>query len=900
MPIKRHHITLLLIFLFTACTSAAPEPIDDTPPQLDCTPAESSQVIETGWEFRLDPDDEGIDEQWYDPTQDNGNWDEFAPGMAWENTGVAAYADYDGLAWYRTTVDVSDWEENYLTISRVDDAARLWVNSEETAAIQLSESRAAVIDLSKWATDSETVDVAFRVRDDGVYGGIMDPVRLAATPTAGLTPDQWIATRSDNNPDWPMPTWINGEKLAWTLTGGIGSEDESLVSIDGLIAPLPEMPTVEAWLYDPASNTLESGIGRIEFSLVNGNLPMPQWSWHAENAFVQNTLLHDHTDNALRWRLQIENTTQKHLLIAVRPFAVNRSASPITAVSMVDPSRMWLDRRPYMIAGERPDAGGVGTLTAVMDAALAGNTPEDNQINCLPEGNGAALMRYTLNPGITELDFAFALNSDSFPSMDVDGAARLDDEITRWQQATTRTIFYVPDERIAESVPASIGYLLLANDPDGPHPGSLAHDAVWVRDAAYTGRALLQTGHAETVRGYMDAIFAGQEENGRVPPIQGESIPWDDDEWDSQGQAIYLTVQYYRYTDDQETLEQWYPNIKLAAEFLVALLEANANADDAAIRGILPPSLSAEDLGPGDRHYYWDNFWAIAGLEEAAYAAALLGHAEDAVWMQQTADDLREAVLASIEAVMGNEPAFIPASVEDTTTSAMARGTTPALWPYRVFDPEMPLLQRAFAHYFAEWVEPYGGAYLHREGQFWPYGGIELAHVYLRLGQSGPLHTILGWSLSNQTLPNTYAWAEQISPANGGFTGGDMPHAWAAGSWTTLIREMLASEWDDRLHVFTGVPTWWFEGERVVGLENAPTHFGTLNLRTSGILTAAENGWSGELTLSVNGATPPGGFHWQMPYEPTHIDGTTDTQLVNGVLIIPPEGGEFILTFGQG
>jgi len=884
----------LIAPLLAAC--AAAEPFDDTPPALDCDPAPPAQVLDGDWAFRLDPDDIGIDESWHQADLSD-EWDALAPGTAWENSGNEAYADYDGVAWYRTAITLPEWKRVYLTASRIDDRGTVYINGEEAAQWQFGGSRVGTLPLHDWGTAGDRLTLAIRVDDDGVYGGIMDALRIADTPRAGLTPDQWVATLSDAHPDWLMPTWTQDAKLAWTLTGGIGKADESLVSIDGLIAPLPDLPTVEAWLYDPETNTLEGGAGRIAFNLVEGSLPIPRWEWHGEDAFVQNMMLHDHEDNSLRWQLTVENTLQKRLIIAARPLAANRTANPIYAASAIDSSRLWLNGAPYLIAATKPESAGVGSLEAVMAAALNGEVPAENQVTCLPEGDGAAMLLYTLNPGTTTLHFAFSLDESTFPAVDIELDERLTSEITRWQEATTRTRFIIPDDRIAASIPASIGYLLLANDPDGPHPGSLAHDAVWVRDAAYTGKALLQTGHADTVRGYLDAVFAGQDENGRVPPIQGESIPWDDDEWDSQGQAMYLTVQYYRHTGEREVLEQWYPNVKLAGEFLVELLAVNAESNDPTIRGLLPPSLSAEDLGPADHHYYWDNFWAIAGLEEAAYAAELLGHDDDAEWMLQTAADLREAVLLSIEAVMGEDPAFIPAAVEDTTTSAMARGSVPSLWPHRVLDPESPLVQRSFEHYFAEWLEPYGGAYRHREAQFWPYGGMGIAHAHLRLGQTGSLHTILGWSLSNQTLPDTFAWAEQISPSNGGFTGGDMPHAWAAGSWTTLIREMMISEWDDRLHLFEGVPSWWFEGERVVGLTNAPTYFGALNLQTSGTLTGGDDGWNGSLTISLEGSTPPGGFHWRLPHTPDSIEG--DATLDGDTLIIAPEGGDITLTFGD-
>jgi hypothetical protein len=95
--------------------------------------------------------------------------------------------------------------------------------------------------------------------------------------------------------------------------------------------------------------------------------------------------------------------------------------------------------------------------------------------------------------------------------------------------------------------------------------------------------------------------------------------------------------------------------------------------------GLLSPSKSAEDLGPSDQHYYWDNFWAVVGLEEAAYAAREPGNTEDAAWMEGEAEALRESIVESVEAVMGPGAAYVPGAVEEVESSAMARGTVPAL-----------------------------------------------------------------------------------------------------------------------------------------------------------------------------------------------------------------------------
>lgn len=874
-------------------------PLDDTPLAAACRAAPDAEIV-AGWRFQTDPGDSGLVEGWHLPGFDDSGWRTLEPGAPWGDSVYPDLAAYDGAGWYRTAIILPHWDAAYLVLSGIDDVGAAWANGQPLGEWDLPDSRAAYVDLRTVAAPGETVTLAIRVIDHGVYGGLVDPVRLARTPLGGMTPAQRVAWWADQHPDWPMPGWTAGRPLAWTLTGGLGRADEALVSMDGAVAPWAEAPIAEAWLVDPATGEVFSGSGSVVFSLVNGDLPLPIWEWSGGGFTMRGTLFFDAADEAVRWRLEAipgEDARALKLVIAARPFAANKTANPVYSASLLDLARLWLDGAPFMVAAQEPESAGTGSLEEVMAAVLAGTAPDAAALDCARDGDGAAALVYDLDGDEpTTLHFAFpgAPGAD-FPPADVDIQERLEAAVELWEEQTGRVRFELPDERIMASIPASIGYVLLANDPEGPHPGSLAHDAVWVRDAAYTGLALLQAGHADTVKDYIPAIFDAQEPSGRVPPIQGKSIPWDDDEWDSQGQAIFLTTTYYRYTGDRELLLAYYPHIRQAAAFLVDLRAQTANAGPP-IRGLLPPSLSAEDLGPRGQHYYWDDFWAVAGLEEAAFAARTLGEDADAAWMAAEADALRAAILDSVAAVMGEDAPYIPAAVEETASAAMARGAVPALWPYRVFAPDMPLIVRSFDHYYQQWIAPFEGGYQHRQGQFWPYGGIELAHAYLRLGRGDVLHEILAWTLSNQTLPGAFAWAEQVSPANGGFTGGDMPHAWASGSFFTLIREMVLSENGPALDLFRLAPEWWFEGERVVAVTGAPTHFGTLTLRASGDLQNQDGAWRGTLTLTLEGAAPPDGFRWALPYLPTVVDGPDGTAVEDGVLFVPA-AGTVTLTF---
>ena len=61
------------------------------------------------WEFKIDPDDEGLIRQWYLPDQGQG-WDWIRTDLPWENQGYQDERGYGyvGYAWYRTDVEVSD------------------------------------------------------------------------------------------------------------------------------------------------------------------------------------------------------------------------------------------------------------------------------------------------------------------------------------------------------------------------------------------------------------------------------------------------------------------------------------------------------------------------------------------------------------------------------------------------------------------------------------------------------------------------------------------------------------------------------------------------------------------------------------------------------------------------
>lgn len=856
--------------------------------------AQSPETIEPTlpWRFQTDPGDVGVVNRWFDVGFDDSEWNESPPGEAWR-------PEYVGVAWYRATFTLpAEWGIAYLGVAQVDDKAELWVDGARLDWDPASGDASQIIQLAA----GQTLQLAFRIVNNGGPGGIKQPVKIARTPWAALPPESYVRWLAAEHPEWPMPGWTRNGYYAWTFTGLPGLENRALFGADGAVAPWPAAPNVSLLVYDPASGAL--AIPKPTFSLVDKSLPIPQAAWEAAGLSFNSTLFRAPGSDAIRLQVTMsngaDNAINERVLAVIRPLGFNPSLRPTYAAGFDRDGRLWLNGQPFMQASPLPAQYGVGTLAEVLEATQTGSIPNAQNLPCAPAGDAAALMAFDvrLQPG-EGLDLSLSFPADpGAPFPMGDAKAGLREAREAWREAIGAPSIVIPDQEIVNAYQTSIGYLLLALSPNGPRPGPLEHAKVWVRDAAFVGEALLAAGHGARVESYLPALFAHQAADGRIPAIIGRDGPEPVDEWDAQGQAIFLVAAIYRYERDLSFLKEWEPRVKGAAEFL-RKLRAQTQNDPTETRGLLPPSRSAEDLGPADWHHYWDDFWGVAGLSEAAFIERQLGHTDDANWMSAEADALREAIRASITSVMGPEPDYIPGAPEEIKSSAMARGTSVSLFPVEVLPKEDPLVTRSFATYYDKWIAPSDGGYVHIWGQWWPYGGLGLARDYLRLGQQTIVHQILAWTLSHQTLPGTYAWAEQVSPTHGGISGGDMPHAWAASAYATLIREMLVMRQGEKLELFAGVPASWLAAGKVVGVKAAPTEFGILTALVESDIDTGRPDWEGMLTLKIEGsARPSEGFGWKLPRTPSSIDGPPGVEIRDGRLVVPSDGGVVKLRYG--
>src|SRR5262249_17533350 len=169
-----------------------------------------------------------------------------------------------------------------------------------------------------------------------------------------------------------------------------------------------------------------------------------------------------------------------------------------------------------------------------------------------------------------------------------------------WRPVLNRVALELPEPPLNSAFRASQVYLLLNRRPNNlPRSGPLAHDAFWVRDAEYMGEALERVGAAADNQATLEDLLTTQRGDGSLPAITDSDGPRPIDEWDAPGEAIAALVSHYRFTRDRAWLVHVYPTVARAAAFLDAL---RGRTDDT----LLPPNMSAEDLGSPSWRHYWD------------------------------------------------------------------------------------------------------------------------------------------------------------------------------------------------------------------------------------------------------------------------------------------------------
>ena len=199
----------------------------------------------TDWYIANDP---GTAQVWNGLKFNDAGWQTANLPGAWEQSGVAEMANFDGVVWYRRTVELAEGEEGrqcILHLGPVDDRDTTWVNGRLVGAKELAtDDRAYALPLGTLRTGKN--EIAVRVLDTGGAGGFTGkPEQMVLEVTDGrkiplngewkmkvgvaLPQAKPLPVPMNNNPNFPTVLY-NGmiaPLLGYGIKGAIWYQGES-------------------------------------------------------------------------------------------------------------------------------------------------------------------------------------------------------------------------------------------------------------------------------------------------------------------------------------------------------------------------------------------------------------------------------------------------------------------------------------------------------------------------------------------------------------------------------------------------------------------------------------------------------------------------------------------------
>ncbi len=383
----------------------------------------------------------------------------------------------------------------------------------------------------------------------------------------------------------------------------------------------------------------------------------------------------------------------------------------------------------------------------------------------------------------------------------------------------------VPEEKPQQTYLASMVNQFIGQDRGEIHAGEGFYDEIYIRDCAYQAISVAQGGYREDARAALETFFRFQRKDGRFESQKGQL--------DAHGYAIWALVEYYRLTGDLEWLRKAFPPIERAVQWIQE--ERRKVTDPASpFFGILPNAIAdGENLWAGKHHivgYDWQN---LRGIQSAAEAARALGKAEEAKRLEREFEDYRKCILKALDRT--GLP-YIPPSYEKDGTHW---GNLEAIFPTLLIDPLDPRLTATLDHVRNEFgaVGGENGGFLEgtiqwsppQRGAIHPYMSQFVTNSHIIRGEYEKaidgFYSFLLHTTSTQGFPEGVYYRKREAWGN------TLPHLWAAGLYVTTLRNMLVREEGKDLHLLSAVPVHWLNDGKLISFQNAPTHFGNVDLQ---------------------------------------------------------------------
>jgi len=703
----------------------------------------------------------------------------------------------------------------------------------------------------------------FLIRAAARRQGFLDPLKIisqlknfaqpseVAAPTELLRSGMVLHARGlinslaiQHNLDWIWPYWvecqynprneafiprsfsltqINLTHRNWTALGFPGISEFPLVDPRGLVTPFYDSWSLDFWIIpDEGAPLIPSRLpagqaGRAEVSqkmIMDDNLyvitesQLDQLKLQVEARVIGCT-----QTPVCQIKIKGSSGVRGRLVVSLRPYNPE-GVSFINNISLLEDAPGWeVNRKNFVYLDKHPEQYLFSDYRRgdVYSRLLGGK--DEKEASC-KVGLASAAAVYGLEAGQTrEITILAPLTQN-----------KIEKECSREYLETARDAWkeslqgacrlQIPDAHFQFLYEAAIRTMVL-HSPGEVYPGPYIYRRFWFRDAAFILYGLLSVGLKDRVRRALDCFGLRQTAGGYFLSQEGE--------WDSNGEALWIMRQYCQMSGTNPP-EEWKESVHKAGKWICKkLLPVDLPCPHA---GLLPSGFSAEHLGPND-FYYWDDFWAVAGLRAAAFLSAAYRQSKEAGNFESTADVLVKSINQSLKQAEERlkKPAM-PASPYRRLDSG-AVGSLAASYPLRVF-PELDPRVLGTADFLMKNCLVHGG-FFHdmTHSGINPYLTLHLAQIFLRAGD--PRYFGLMTAVA-KLASSTGQWPESVHPRTGGGCMGDGQHVWAAAEWVLMIRNCFVREEGNRLILCSGIPGTWLEKNQTISFGPAPTSFGDMQI----------------------------------------------------------------------
>ncbi|MDP4282219.1 MAG: discoidin domain-containing protein, partial [Bacteroidota bacterium] len=571
-------------------------------------------------------------------------------------------------------------------------------NRSETSFIRLPEAEARYVRIDLLSGGS--------VKGSAITGLKFLNIQNSATM------NDFLIYASENSPPGDYPRYFSEQASYWTVTGVNNDVKEALINEDGMIEvekagfsiePMIRMnDSLCNWSNVKSSQSLGSADTAKEFSFI------PSVTWECRGLqFITSVESSGeaNTNSKLDIRYSFKNLTEHAIdfcfYLLIRPFQVNPyyqflnltgGAGKLFSVRETGESSVAADDK-LVLSQRKFDSFGASVFDKgnIVDLLRKGEMPEKIAASD-PAGMASGIMKYSfhLNPGESTRFFVVVpyyeknvpnekLIMDNV-SGEFDAAARF------WNEKTGHVRFNLPASAngIINTYRSNLVYILINRDHAGIQPGSRSYERSWIRDGSLTSSALLKSGIVREVKDFIDWYSGYQFENGKIPCVVDKRGPDPVPENDSHGEFIYLIREYFNFTHDTAFLRSKNQNVLKAVDYIESLISEqttdhykNGNDSIRACYGLVTESISHEGYSAKPMHSYWDDFFTMKGLKDAAEIQKILGEMNTYDRISKIRNTFMENLYQSLKLAMKTKKIdYIPGCAElgdfDATSTTIA------------------------------------------------------------------------------------------------------------------------------------------------------------------------------------------------------------------------------------